>query len=153
MKNPAVKSKYAAGIVGVMSLLFLLIINLVTSATISRVWVFGYETHIGCWFKEKFHTPCPLCGMTRSVILTLHGNFGEAFQMHIGGPPAILGIAVFGMTMLYLNLLNKFSKSNVKSNRSVLIATTVYFGIVTLVAIIYWLLRISGYFQSLPELL
>jgi Protein of unknown function (DUF2752) len=156
MNNPAVRFNYQAGIVGVMSLLSLLIINLVTSATNSKVWLFGSETHIGCWFKEKYGVPCPLCGMTRSIILTLHGNIGEAFQMHIGGPLAIFGILIFGFTMLAFALpekSNKFYRLAYNPELKVLTAITIYFVVITFISFVYWLLRLYGYFTSLPELL
>jgi hypothetical protein len=155
MSSSAVASKYTAGIIGVMSLLSLLIINLITSATVSKVWFFGQETHIGCWFKEKFQTPCPLCGLTRSVILTLHGNLGEAFQMHIGGPLAVFGILIFGFAMLAFALPERFNKFNDPArNRELkaLTAITIYFAIITFISLVYWLLRLYGYFPSLPEL-
>lgn len=150
MEKSAVDSKYAGAVIGAVSLLSLLTINLTASATANRVWFLGNETHIGCWFKETFHAPCPVCGMTRSVILAVHGNLGEAFQMHIGGPLAVFGILIFGLAMLYSALQDKSAGS---FGKKALTAITVYFGIVTFVSIVYWILRLSGYFQTLPELL
>ena len=155
MENSAVSTKFAAGVVGTVSLLSLLAINLVASASVSRVWLLGYETHIGCWVKDNFGVPCPFCGMTRSVILTLHGNLREAFQMHIGAPLTIFGILIFGIAMLYAALpvsINKDSAPSRNFEKKVFVAVAVYLGTVTVVSIVYWFFRLAGYFHSLPEL-
>jgi hypothetical protein len=41
----------------------------------------------GCLFKRITGLPCLLCGMTRSLAATAHGHLGEAFRMHLLGPP------------------------------------------------------------------
>ncbi|HKP72093.1 MAG TPA: DUF2752 domain-containing protein, partial [Pyrinomonadaceae bacterium] len=68
----------APGVVGASLLLQLGLIRALASATSERVFVLGRELHWGCWFKARFGVPCPTCGMTRSVLLSLHGQFVEA---------------------------------------------------------------------------
>jgi hypothetical protein len=48
----------------------------------------------GCLFHRITGLPCLLCGMTRSLAATAHGHLGEAFRMHLLGPPFFLVVAV-----------------------------------------------------------
>ena len=41
----------------------------------------------GCLFKRVTGLPCLLCGMTRSMAATAHGQFADAFRFHLLGPP------------------------------------------------------------------
>jgi Protein of unknown function (DUF2752) len=40
-----------------------------------------------CLFHRFTGLPCLLCGMTRSLGATAHGHLGEAFRLHLLGPP------------------------------------------------------------------
>jgi hypothetical protein len=42
--------------------------------------------NVPCIFRAVTHAPCLICGMTRSFILTAHGDLGAAFDMHLLGP-------------------------------------------------------------------
>lgn len=155
MENSQVGVRYPAAIVGAVSLLSLAAVKLAAFATTRGVSLFGYETHFGCWVKDNYGVPCPICGMTRSVILTMQGNLREAFQMHIGAPLTIFGIVIFGAAMLYAALpenVNKVSASSKNFEKRIFIVTAVYLGIVMVISIIYWFFRLAGYFNSLPEL-
>ncbi|MBN2026776.1 MAG: DUF2752 domain-containing protein [Actinobacteria bacterium] len=48
----------------------------------------------GCLFHRITGLPCLLCGMTRSLAATTHGQLGEAFRMHLLGPPFFIVVAV-----------------------------------------------------------
>ena len=43
----------------------------------------------GCLFHRVTGIPCLLCGMTRSLAATAHGQLGEAFRLHMLGPPLL----------------------------------------------------------------
>ena len=47
----------------------------------------------GCLFKRVTGLPCLLCGMTRSMAATAHGNLAEAFRFHLLGPPLFALVA------------------------------------------------------------
>jgi|GEM_PF-2085243 len=47
-----------------------------------------------CGFKLLTSWDCPGCGLTRSVILAIHGHFRESYFMHIWGIPVLLILAV-----------------------------------------------------------
>ncbi|MBQ7774718.1 MAG: DUF2752 domain-containing protein [Lachnospiraceae bacterium] len=46
-----------------------------------------------CIFQAKWGIPCPGCGMTRSMLLILQGQFAAAWKMH----PFAYGWLVFGV--------------------------------------------------------
>jgi hypothetical protein len=41
----------------------------------------------GCLMHRLTGIPCLLCGMTRSLAATAHGQFSDAFRLHLLGPP------------------------------------------------------------------
>ncbi len=47
-----------------------------------------------CWLKSVLHVPCAACGLTRSIVLLLHGDWNASMQQHPFGA-AVLGIMVF----------------------------------------------------------
>lgn len=46
-----------------------------------------------CYFKNITGMPCPGCGMTRSFLLILQGQFGKAWELH----PFAYGWMVFAV--------------------------------------------------------
>ena len=82
---------------GALLLLGLVLLRIGSWASLDQVWLFGRQLHWGCWFKEHFGIPCPTCGMTRSVILMLHGDFYNAFQLNPAGPFLIAGLIIGGV--------------------------------------------------------
>ena len=67
-------------VVGSIALVPPLALRFASSANFDNVWLFGSEIHIGCWFRDEFGIPCPFCGMTRSVLLTLSFDVESASQ-------------------------------------------------------------------------
>lgn len=62
------------------------------------------ETHMmACPYKAWLHIDCPGCGMQRSVIELLKGNFYESFLFY----PALLPI-FFTFLITFLHLVFKF---------------------------------------------
>lgn len=62
------------------------------------------EAHMmACPYKAWLHVDCPGCGMQRSVIELLKGNFYESFLLY----PALLPI-VFTFLITFLHLVFKF---------------------------------------------
>ncbi len=56
--------------------------------------LFGRTMPETCFWRLVFHRPCAGCGTTRSVVLALHGRWGEARAMHPAGV-WVLGYLVF----------------------------------------------------------
>jgi hypothetical protein len=67
-----------------------------------RVFVLGRPIEWVCALRSRFGLPCPTCGLTRSVVMSLHGEFGRAWRMAPVGPVAVLGAIGFALAMLAL---------------------------------------------------
>jgi hypothetical protein len=57
-----------------------------------------------CPFFHLTHLPCPLCGMTRSLVCTAHGDWSSAFWWHPLGPILLLCGAIWWLLTLFLVL-------------------------------------------------
>jgi len=53
----------------------------------------GFPLPESCWFKRLTGLGCPGCGLTRSVICLVHGNFPGAWDFNPGGYLFVLVIA------------------------------------------------------------
>src|SRR5580693_10240734 len=67
-----------------------------------HVFVLGRPIAWVCTLRSRYGLPCPTCGLTRSVVMSLHGEFARAWRMAPVGPVAVLGMLVFAVTMLVL---------------------------------------------------
>lgn len=65
----------------------LLTICTVGSASSESIRLLGFELPILCGFRLITSLDCPGCGLTRALILALHGKFYESYLMHIWGLP------------------------------------------------------------------
>jgi|SRR6185312_513964 len=67
-----------------------------------RVSVLGHPIMWVCAFRSRFGLPCPTCGLTRSVVMSLHGEFAQAWRIAPAGPVAVVGLLAFAAAMLML---------------------------------------------------
>ncbi len=88
--------------VGIMLMAELALAAALLSADRYSVAFAGIPIGVACAFKQHFGIPCPGCGMTRSLILSLHGNFTDAADLNPAGPVAIAGLFYFSAAMLWL---------------------------------------------------
>ncbi len=86
--------------IGTLLLLELLVGALFVSADASGVSAFGKRWTSECSLKRYAGVPCPTCGMTRSVILTLHGDLGTAVRLNPAGPLWVLAVLTAGAALL-----------------------------------------------------
>ncbi len=49
----------------------------------------GYRFPTICWFRLATGMPCPSCGLTRAVVLLLHGRWAESLAAHPFGVPVL----------------------------------------------------------------
>ncbi|NCO55144.1 MAG: hypothetical protein COZ21_08685 [Bacteroidetes bacterium CG_4_10_14_3_um_filter_31_20] len=62
------------------------------------------ESHTGsCFYKNIFGVECPGCGMQRSIIELLKGNFVESFLLY----PALYPL-IFTLILLFLHIIFRF---------------------------------------------
>ena len=66
---------------------FILAAGWLSSASSERVQLLGVGIPTLCGFKLITTWDCPGCGLTRSLILALHGNWIASYWMHIWGIP------------------------------------------------------------------
>ena len=100
--RPISKSGVITGTVATLLPLQLILLRVIASASMDKVYLAGRELHWDCAFREHFGIPCPNCGMTRSLLLTLHGNLGAALQLNPGGPLLVAGMLLFSGMLFYL---------------------------------------------------
>ena len=84
--------KYAVAILAALGLAWL-----ACDATPDLVTVFGWRIEMPCGMKLAFGVPCPGCGMTRSVLMTLDGRIGEALSLNPGGPVLVAGLLLLAV--------------------------------------------------------
>ena len=70
----------------------IIIIDLVLLSIV--VFLFYFLGIRFCPFFYFFHVPCPGCGLTRSIVLLLQGDFVGSFQYHILGIPLVIAFAI-----------------------------------------------------------
>jgi hypothetical protein len=76
--------------------------RVVFQADEARVYALGRPLNWACSFRERFGLPCPTCGLTRSMILTLHGQLERAWRIAPGGPALALGVLFAAAGLLIL---------------------------------------------------
>ncbi|MCI0413549.1 DUF2752 domain-containing protein [bacterium] len=59
-------------------------------ASTGGVNLFGIRIPTLCGFKLLTTWDCPGCGLTRSLIYALHGEFTKSYAMHIWGIPLLI---------------------------------------------------------------
>ncbi|NEO27663.1 MAG: DUF2752 domain-containing protein [Kamptonema sp. SIO4C4] len=52
---------------------------------------------MSCYFQKVFHFPGPACGLTRSFVTLVQGDWYQAFQFHLFGP--LLALLIAGFTL------------------------------------------------------
>ena len=92
-RNPAVL------ISGVVILADALAARLALSADDARVYIFGHSITWECAMRRA-GLPCPTCGLTRSLVMTLHGEFARASHMAPGGPVLLAGALLAAAAMV-----------------------------------------------------
>lgn len=83
----------------------------------ARVYVLGHPLNWACSFHERFGLPCPTCGLTRSVILTLHGQLARAWHIAPGGPALTLGVLFVAVGVVLLAGVESWSANRPADGR------------------------------------
>ncbi len=146
MRNLTARPGFAPGVIGVVLLLQLVALRLVAWADMNRVTVWGQELSWACSFKRQFGFPCLTCGMTRSVLLTLQGQFGEAVQLNPAGLLLVLGLLLFGLAMIFLMFYQqRHTGLGVGTvHRRLRIGTSLYAGVLIAVLFAHWFVEIAS---------
>jgi hypothetical protein len=76
--------------------------GLLLRATAGGVWLLGHPLGGVCWFRRLTGLACPTCGMTRSIVLTLHGRLATALRLNLAGPAWVAAVATLAAALLWL---------------------------------------------------
>ncbi len=77
-----------------------IVARLALRADEAQVYVLGKPVEWVCWLRWRFGLPCPTCGLTRSLVLSLHGDLARAWILAPAGPVMVLGLLAFATAML-----------------------------------------------------
>lgn len=143
MTTTADKPRLAAGLTGAALAAQLVLLRVVSAANESSVTLAGRELHWGCAFKQAFGIPCPNCGMTRSVVLALHGDLGRAFEINPAGPLLVMGGLLLSAVLLFAAFRRNGAGEDGKSAGGsfmsrVMLGTAAYGGLVFAVLLVNW---------------
>jgi Protein of unknown function (DUF2752) len=94
------RSVSAAALAGAI-LLQLATVRVFLSADAGGVTFAGSRYADACFLQRYAGIPCPTCGMTRSVVLTLHGDLGPALRINPAGPLWVLAALTVSAALLY----------------------------------------------------
>lgn len=145
-QNLMSRTRLAPGLVGASILLQLGILRALASVSGGRVFVAGRELHWECWFRRLFDFPCPTCGLTRSALHTLHGQFGEAWQLNPAGLFLVCGLALLGLALIFLTLHRQRHTllASGAVQRRIRIATKAYAYFLSAVLFAHWMIEIAA---------
>jgi hypothetical protein len=88
--------------IGCVTLVDAITARLLLQADSERVFVLGRPIEWECALRSRLGLPCPTCGLTRSIVMSLHGDLGMAWRMAPVGPVAVFGMIAFAVAMLFL---------------------------------------------------
>jgi hypothetical protein len=76
----------------IIGLLFTFVVSfaLLAHADATQISLFGIRLPSVCLFRRITGLECPGCGLTRAVVLALHGQFYQSFMVHVLGIPAAI---------------------------------------------------------------
>ena len=92
----------ASAALGTLLLAQMAAVGILLRASQDGVWLLGHPLGGVCWFQRLTGVPCPTCGMTRSIVLTLNGHLGTALRLNLAGPVWVLAVATLAVALLWL---------------------------------------------------
>jgi len=92
----------ASAVVGTLLVAQIAAIGVLLRASRDGVWLLGHRLGGVCLFQQLTGVPCPTCGMTRSIVLTLNGHLAAALRLNLAGPIWVLAVATLALALLWL---------------------------------------------------
>jgi len=107
MAEPGSRPGMAAGVTGAIILAQAAAARLILRADDAYVYVLGRPIRWACALKSRTGLPCPTCGMTRSLVLSLHGEWARAWRLMPAAPVALAGLLALGAALLALAVVQR----------------------------------------------
>jgi hypothetical protein len=96
------RSGFAPALAGAAMLFELALARVLFGATAAGVTFLGRPLPWYCAVRTQLGIPCPTCGITRAIVLALHGEFSAAWSLSPGGVAAVTGMAFLSASLLLL---------------------------------------------------
>lgn len=90
----------AAQVAGSVILLDALAARLLLRADAVHVYFRNRPIPAACAFHRSTGLPCPTCGLTRAIVLALHGDMRGAWSMAPVGPVLVIGLLALAGVLL-----------------------------------------------------
>ena len=132
--------RVAAAVTGAALAAAVFVTRALATATPQAVYFAGRELDWACSVRQQFGVPCPACGLTRSVLLTLHGHLGAALEVNPGGPLVVLGVALLAALMFALALPRptRAAANSDRLVRRVVLGASAYGCLTAVVLLTHW---------------
>jgi len=136
----------AAGAAGAVMLAQAAVARLILRADDAYVYVLGRPVRWACALKTRTGLPCPTCGMTRSLVLSLHGEWARAWRLMPAGPLALAGLLALGAALLALAVVERRGgrKADARAQRYIRRGALIYAAAATVVWIAGWTASFSA---------
>lgn len=136
------RKELTAGVAGATLTGALFLTRAVASATTDSVSFAGHDLRWGCAFRQRFGIPCPACGLTRSVIMSLHGQLAGAIGMNPAGPLVMLGTVLLCASLFAFALRSAMLRRRDACDDGLLrkftLLTSAYGGLIALTMLVNW---------------
>ena len=90
---------------GGLLVLSLLVLRILFDADEQQTRFLGQAFGSECAFRVRFGIPCPNCGLTRAVILALHGGLLRAWSVSPAGPVLVVATLVCAALLTTLGVV------------------------------------------------
>jgi hypothetical protein len=141
---------FAAGAAGAAVIAQVATARLLLRADETYVYVLGRPIRWACALKERTGLPCPTCGMTRSLALSLHGEWTRAWGLQPAGPVALAGLLALGIALLALAAVQSRGARTIeaRAQRFIRRGALIYAATATTVWIAGWAVSFSAAFAA-----
>jgi hypothetical protein len=121
---------------------------------VGRVFLSGGENGVAiagrrldwvCAFRRQTGLPCPTCGVTRSIVLAIHGEWSRAWHMSPGGVAFVAGLMAAAAALLGLGAVEWLGSAPIRRAESSLrAAALVYTGGAAAVWLGGWVVQLAA---------
>lgn len=135
----------AKTVVGALIAADLLIGRSLVSGDENGVALAGRHLDWVCAFRRQTGLPCPTCGLTRSVVLALHGEWPRAWHMSPGGAAFVAGLIAAAVALLCLGGIEWLGLVRTRrAENSLRVAALAYAGGAAVVWLGGWIAQLSA---------